>query len=45
MMLFECIIYAYTGNIARGPPGRGRELIKHEAQPSARDHALGAIFS
>ena len=37
----ECI----TGNIARG---RGREPIKHEAQPSAlfaRDHALSAIFS
>ena len=37
----ECI----TGNIARG---RGREPIKHEAQPSAlfaRDHAPSAIFS
>ena len=36
----ECI----TGNIARG---RGREPIKHEAQPSAlfsRDHAPSAIF-
>ena len=34
-----------TGNIARG---RGREPIKHEAQPSAlfaRDHAPSAIFS
>ena len=33
-----------TGNIARG---RGREPIKHEAQPSAlfaRDHAPSAIF-
>ena len=37
----ECI----TGNIARG---RGREPIKHVAQPSAlfaRDHAPSAIFS
>ena len=36
----ECI----TGNISRG---RGREPIKHEAQPSAlfvRDHAPSAIF-
>ena len=36
----ECI----KGNIARG---RGREPIKHEAQPSAlfaRDHAPSAIF-
>ena len=36
----ECI----TGNIARG---RGREPIKHEAQPSAlfaRDHAPRAII-
>ena len=40
-VLCECI----TGNIARG---RGREPIKHEAQPSAlfaRDHAPSAIFS
>ena len=37
----ECI----TANIARG---RGREPIKHEAQPSAlfaRDHAPSAIFA
>ena len=37
----ECI----TGNIARG---RGREPIKHKAQPSAllaRDHAPSTIFS
>ena len=37
----ECI----TGNIARG---RGREPMKHEAQPSAlfvRDHAQSPIFS
>ena len=37
----KCIM----GNIARG---RGREPIKHEAQPSAlfaRDHAPSAIFS
>ena len=31
-----------TGNIARG---RGREPIRHEAQPSARDHAPSAILS
>ena len=35
---YECI----TANITRGC---GREPIKHEAQPSARDHAPSAIFS
>ena len=47
--MFQCILVkvpceCITGNIARG---RGREPIKHEAQPSAlfaRDHAPSAIF-
>ena len=45
IILVKVLCKCITGNIARG---RGREPIKHEAQPSAlfaRDHAPSAIFS